>query len=173
MDKPSNNYLAEMLIKGLAMPRDSAAGGGAAAPLNSDAATTFSGASNARQFAAALGSRVSLTDGSGLSRSDVAAPREVVDLLRGMIRKSIFEPFNLSLPIPGVDGTLANRMKGTQASKSCHAKTGTLSNVSAISGICTTLGGHQVAFSVLQNNVVPYKAHVIQDKIVTTIARLP
>ena len=64
-------------------------------------------------------------------------------------------------------------MKGTQASKSCHAKTGTLSNVSALSGICTTLGGHQVAFSILQNQTVPYQAHVIQDKIATAIARLP
>lgn len=175
MGKPSNNYLAEMLIKGLAMPQDSAGGGGggAAAAPSSAPATTAAGADIARRFAATLNSRVSLTDGSGLSRSDLAAPREVVDLLRGMARKSTFTPFNLSLPIPGVDGTLAGRMKGTQASKSCHAKTGTLSNVSSLSGICTTLGGHQVAFAILNNQVVPYKARAIQDKIATAIARLP
>jgi D-alanyl-D-alanine carboxypeptidase/D-alanyl-D-alanine-endopeptidase (penicillin-binding protein 4) len=173
MDKPSNNYLAEMLVKDLSLPAGSSDGGGATIPGSTGSATTAQGAAVARHFANGLGARVSLTDGSGLSRSDLAAPREVVDLLRGMIRKSIFEPFNLSLPIPGVDGTLADRMKGTQASKSCHAKTGTLSNVSAISGICTTLGGHQVAFSILQNQVVPAAAHVTQDKIVTTIARLP
>ena len=116
---------------------------------------------------------MSLSDGSGLSRADFAAPREVVDLLRGMMRKSVFDTLYQSLPIPGVDGTLANRMKGTAASKNCHAKTGTLSNVSSLSGICTTAGGHQVAFSILQNQVVPFSAHTVQDKIVTAIARLP
>jgi D-alanyl-D-alanine carboxypeptidase/D-alanyl-D-alanine-endopeptidase (penicillin-binding protein 4) len=178
MDKPSNNYLAEMLIKGLAMPLDTTsqtggASGGSGPPLDAKPATTRAGASVARRFAADLSSRVSLNDGSGLSRSDLAAPREVVDLLRGMADKLTFAPFNLSLPIPGVDGTLYKRMRGTAASKRCHAKTGTLSNVSALSGYCTTGSGHQVAFSILQNGVYPLSAHSIQNSIVTTIARLP
>ncbi|MGH2905413.1 MAG: D-alanyl-D-alanine carboxypeptidase/D-alanyl-D-alanine-endopeptidase [Solirubrobacterales bacterium] len=174
MDKPSNNYLAEMLIKGLAMPlAPDPTTGAAAPPASTSPATTRAGAGAARRYAAGEGSRVKLADGSGLSRSDIAAPREVVDLLTSVSKNdTIFDPFNLSLPIPGVDGTLYKRMKGTQASKRCHAKTGTLSNVSALSGICTTGGDHRVAFSILQNRVYPISAHTIQDRIVTTIARL-
>jgi D-alanyl-D-alanine carboxypeptidase/D-alanyl-D-alanine-endopeptidase (penicillin-binding protein 4) len=90
-----------------------------------------------------------------------------------MSDKLAFGPFSLSLPIPGVDGTLYKRMRGTAASKRCHAKTGTLSNVSTLSGYCTTGSGHQIAFSILQNRVWPGGAHSAQDAIVTTVARLP
>lgn len=254
MDKPSNNYLAEMLVKSLAMPIEAVAGGGAggsptsrsadggsagvittggsdgggssgrsvtvdgsagggttgrvtgglaggssttggpvrgnptgtmaadsggAPPTPSDPvltaappATTSAGADSSRAFAARLSARVTLGDGSGLSRADRAAPREVVDLLRGMSTHVAFTPFDDSLPIPGVDGTLAGRMRGTEASKRCRAKTGTLSNVSALSGYCTTKSNHLVAFSILNNRVWPPTARVAQDRIVKTIAKL-
>lgn len=185
MNKPSNNYLAEMLLKGLAMPAEALGGGagqttgGAGTAADGDPvltggkpATTRAGASVARSAAAAFGSRVALGDGSGLSRTDRAAPREVVDLLRGVSAAAYFEPFDHSLPVPGVDGTLQNRMKGTKASKRCRAKTGTLSNVSALSGYCTTAGGRLIAFSILNNSVWPGSARTAQDRIVKTIALL-
>lgn len=187
MNKPSNNYLAEMLVKGLAMPEDALRGGtdettgsaGAEAAADGDPvltggdpATTRAGAEAARRTAATFGSRVILGDGSGLSRTDRAAPREVVDLLRGVVNPSIFPAFDDSLPIPGVDGTLHNRMRGTQASKRCRAKTGTLSNVSALSGYCTTADGRLIAFSILNNKVWPSSARTAQDRIVKTIALL-
>lgn len=187
MNKPSNNYLAEMLVKGLAMPPEAVTGGtgqttggtGAATAADGDPllttgepATTRTGAETARLFAASLGSRVSLGDGSGLSRTDRAAPREVVDLLRGLSTTAYFQPFDRSLPIPGVDGTLQSRMKGTQASKRCRAKTGTLSNVSALSGYCNTKDGRLIAFSILNNSVWPAGARTAQDRIVKTIALL-
>ncbi|MBI5310295.1 MAG: D-alanyl-D-alanine carboxypeptidase [Actinobacteria bacterium] len=187
MNKPSNNYLAEMLVKGLAMPAEVVRGGagettggaGAEAAADGDPiltegdpATTRAGAEAARRAASKFGSRVSLGDGSGLSRSDRAAPREVVDLLRGASTTPFFTPFDRSLPIPGVDGTLHNRMRGTQASKRCRAKTGTLSNVSALSGYCTTAADHLIAFSILNNRVWPPSARTAQDRIVKTIALL-
>lgn len=194
MDKPSNNYLAEMLVKSLAMPVEAVSGGGAGAsaagaggssggtpptavsgdPVLTSAApaTTRAGAGAARDIASVFGSRVALGDGSGLSRTDRAAPREVVDLLRGMASHAAFTPFDESLPIPGVDGTLASRMRGTDASKRCRAKTGTLSNVSALSGYCTTAGGHLIAFSILNNRIWPPTARNAQDRLVKTIAKL-
>jgi D-alanyl-D-alanine carboxypeptidase/D-alanyl-D-alanine-endopeptidase (penicillin-binding protein 4) len=161
-NKPSNNFLSEMLLKGLALNDQGKAG--------STPATTGRGASLARLFAASLRSRVSLGDGSGLSRTDRAAPREVVDLLRGMQNRVDFPQYYASLSVPGVDGTLYKRMRGTAASKRCAAKTGTLSNVSALSGYCTTAQGHIAAFSILQNNVWPGGAHSVQNRIVTTLA---
>ena len=126
----------------------------------------------ARTIAAAYGSKVTLQDGSGLSRKDKTSPREVVDLLRGIQKTVAYSDFRAALPIAGVDGTLVNRMKSTAAQKRCSAKTGTLSNVSALSGWCTTVGGDLVAFSILQNNVGVTAAHSQQDKIAAAIAGL-
>jgi D-alanyl-D-alanine carboxypeptidase/D-alanyl-D-alanine-endopeptidase (penicillin-binding protein 4) len=162
-NKPSDNYLAEMLLKDLAL---------GSAP-GSAPGTTAAGAAAARRFAATLHSRVSLSDGSGLSRFDRAAPREVVDLLRGMQLRPDFTQYYASLSVPGVDGTLSKRMRGTAASKNCAAKTGTLSNVSALSGYCTTADGHLAAFSILQNGVWPSGAHAVQNRIVTALASTP
>jgi D-alanyl-D-alanine carboxypeptidase/D-alanyl-D-alanine-endopeptidase (penicillin-binding protein 4) len=174
MDKPSNNYLAEMLAKSLAMPVSAADddSDGGLVPLGNTSATTASGNSVSRRHAATFGSRVKLADGSGLSRSDNAAPREVVDLLRGVQKTVAFTDFKAALPIAGVDGTLASRMRGSAAARRCSAKTGTLSNVSSLSGYCTTVGGDLVAFSILQNRVSPAAAHGQQDRVAALIAAL-
>jgi D-alanyl-D-alanine carboxypeptidase/D-alanyl-D-alanine-endopeptidase (penicillin-binding protein 4) len=63
-------------------------------------------------------------------------------------------------------------MRGGAAYKRCSAKTGTLSNVSALSGYCTTAGGDLVAFSILQNRVSPAAAHGQQDRLAAAIAGL-
>ena len=47
-----------------------------------------------------------------------------------------FDPFVDSLPIAGQDGTLFDRMRRGPAQLRCRGKTGTLSNVSALSGYC-------------------------------------
>lgn len=174
MNKVSNNYLAEMLVKSLALnggAADDDTDGGEAA-LGAKRATTQAGYTAAESYAAQLGSKIRLIDGSGLSRSDQAPPREVVDLLRGMQRSVAFTDFRASLPIAGVDGTLAGRMKRGAAYKKCQAKTGTLSNVSALSGYCTTAGGDLVAFSLLQNRVAPGTARAQQDRVAAAIAAL-
>lgn len=174
MNKPSNNYLAEMLAKALAMPPSAADDDedGGLVPLGNTSATTASGNSVSRRHAATFGSKVQLADGSGLSRSDNAAPREVVDLLRGVQKSPAFTDFKASLPIAGVDGTLAPRMRRGSAYRKCFAKTGTLSNVSSLSGYCTTAGGDTVAFSILQNRVAPASARAQQDRVAAQIAAL-
>lgn len=171
-NKPSNNYMAEMLVKSLAMPEAAGKDGGGEVPLGARPATTYAGDAAARKFARSLGSIVRLYDGSGLSRGDKAAPREVVDLLKGMAKRTAFDDYFESLPTAGVDGTLASRMRNSTAKRRCHAKTGTLSGVSALSGYCKTVGGDTVAFSVLQNRVNVASAHAQQDRIAGTIAAL-
>jgi D-alanyl-D-alanine carboxypeptidase/D-alanyl-D-alanine-endopeptidase (penicillin-binding protein 4) len=174
MNKPSNNYLAEMLVKSLALPAASADDDtdGGEVPFGSTRATTKLGADAAEAFASRLGSSVQLSDGSGLSRADRAAPREVVDLLRGMIGRTAFDDFWASLPIAGVDGTLQNRMRGKAAQKRCRAKTGTLSNVSSLSGYCRSVGGDLIAFSIVQNSVSTPAAKAREDRIASVIAAL-
>ena len=53
-----------------------------------------------------------------------------------------------SLAIGGVDGTLTRRFAGTAAAGNIRGKTGTLDQVSALSGYVSTAGGEQLIVSI-------------------------
>jgi D-alanyl-D-alanine carboxypeptidase/D-alanyl-D-alanine-endopeptidase (penicillin-binding protein 4) len=61
-------------------------------------------------------------------------------------------PFLMALPIAGVDGSLATRMKGTAAEGNLRAKTGTMSNIRSLAGYVTARNGEHLAFAILINN---------------------
>ena len=106
-------------------------------------------------FLAEVGVRkgdVLLEEGSGLSRRDVITPEATVALLRYMSRSRWAEVYRNALPVAGVDGTLKNRMKGTQAAGNVRAKTGSLRYVYTLSGYVTTAAGERLAFSIMLNN---------------------
>ena len=58
-----------------------------------------------------------------------------------MARDPAGEALAASLPVAGRTGTLVHRMRGTAAQDRCQAKTGTLHDVSALAGYCTTTAG--------------------------------
>jgi D-alanyl-D-alanine carboxypeptidase/D-alanyl-D-alanine-endopeptidase (penicillin-binding protein 4) len=93
------------------------------------------------------------SDASGLSRRDLITPRAAVALLRYASHQSWFDVFFSSLPIAGVDGTFADRLKDTPAAERIHAKTGSVEHVRAMSGYADTLAGRRVIFSFLCNNL--------------------
>lgn len=95
---------------------------------------------------------VTMTDGSGLSRQDYVTPRATIDLLTYMSKRDDFQVYYDSLPIMGVDGTLATRLRGTPLEKNVHAKTGTIGRVRSLSGFMTTTGGRKLVFSMIANN---------------------
>jgi PBP4 family serine-type D-alanyl-D-alanine carboxypeptidase len=95
---------------------------------------------------------LAISDGSGLSRTNLVSPGNLVHLLRQMTASEYFSVFYDSLPIAGVDGTLRNRMKGTTAANNCRAKTGTLTFVCSLSGYVTTKDGEKLVFSILMNH---------------------
>ncbi len=93
-------------------------------------------------------------DGSGLSRHDLITPAAVVTLYTYMAKQSKYaQAWRDSLSIGGVDGTLRNRFKGTAAAANLRGKTGTIDQVSALSGYLTTAGGEQVVISIVVNGV--------------------
>jgi serine-type D-Ala-D-Ala carboxypeptidase/endopeptidase (penicillin-binding protein 4) len=96
--------------------------------------------------------RLSQADGSGLSRYNLVAPEFLIALLRHMERSPNRDVFVASLPVAGVDGTLANRMRGTPLQGNVRAKTGTVSNVRALSGYMTTAAGEPIVFSIIVNH---------------------
>ena len=157
-NKPSDNFFAETLLKDLAHQ----AGG---------AGTTARGAAIATRFARRLGARPRLVDGSGLARGDRASPFSIVKLLTAMRAGDDADVFADSLSIAGSDGTLFDRMRSGPAHRRCIGKTGTLSNVSALSGYCETRGGNTYAYSILMNGVYPIGARRLQDRMLQAIAR--
>ena len=87
-----------------------------------------------------------------------------------MSRRDEYDAFRDSLPVAGRDGTLYDRMRRGPARGRCRAKTGTLSDVSALSGYCESRSGDTYAFSILMNGVYPTSARRLQDRMVQAIA---
>ena len=109
-------------------------------------------------------------DGSGLSRHNLITPEAVVQLYSYMAKQSRFsQAWRDSLTIGGVDGTLRNRFSGTKASGNVRGKTGTIDQVSALSGYVTTAGGEQLVFSMIVNGVneVRMRTSLIDDIVVS------
>lgn len=94
-------------------------------------------------------------DGSGLSPDDRVAPRAFAQLLSYASRQSWGSAFRDTLPVAGVDGTLANRFKNSPLKGRLCAKTGTLSETNALSGYLTGASGKILAFSIMVNGHRP------------------
>jgi D-alanyl-D-alanine carboxypeptidase/D-alanyl-D-alanine-endopeptidase (penicillin-binding protein 4) len=92
-------------------------------------------------------------DGSGLSRQNSATPAALVATLRAMHSISYRgDIFYTSLPVAGISGTLKNRLRNTSAQGRVHAKTGTLSGVSALSGYVENPEYGTLVFSIIVNH---------------------
>jgi serine-type D-Ala-D-Ala carboxypeptidase/endopeptidase (penicillin-binding protein 4) len=91
-------------------------------------------------------------DGSGLSRQNLVTPDAVVQLLRYCTSQPWGASFRNTLPVAGVDGSLAGRFSDVRVQGSVQAKTGSLGGVKTLSGYATTDSGEPVAFAILSNN---------------------
>ena len=105
---------------------------------------------------------MSLLDGSGLSRKDRVSPRFLANVLRlARVTKperfvDIFE--SNALPVSGKTGTLATAY-GRYVTKNArcargdvHAKTGSLFDTIALSGLAQTTGGDERLFAIFVNH---------------------
>jgi len=161
--KPSQNQIAEMLFRTIALEKYGAG--------RTDSARSIVGAQIA-SWGAAVPSEAVIRDGSGLSRYDYISPRTVVHILDAMRRSPHFTAYYDALPIAGVDGTIRNRMKGTPAQGNVHAKTGSVALARSLSGYVTTADHHMLIFSFLANNWTVPVASVerVQDAIAARLA---
>jgi D-alanyl-D-alanine carboxypeptidase/D-alanyl-D-alanine-endopeptidase (penicillin-binding protein 4) len=96
-------------------------------------------------------SMIQYMDGSGLSRYNYISPAQIVKILEGMRTSRYWDVWYGIMPVAGIDGTLKYRMRGNAAEGNVHAKTGTISNVRALSGYVTTAAGEDLVFSFLVN----------------------
>jgi D-alanyl-D-alanine carboxypeptidase/D-alanyl-D-alanine-endopeptidase (penicillin-binding protein 4) len=159
MDRVSDNFVAEMLVKELgavqAARGTTAAGLGVVTGLLAAAGVPLDG--------------VRLVDGSGLSLSDRLTPSALASLLSVMwtdfeVRLELIA----SLPLAGRTGTLQDRMRRGAATGVVRAKTGTTSNASALSGFVAD----RYVFSILQNGrpISWTWARIAQDRFATVLA---
>ncbi len=162
MQKPSQNQIAEILLKTLGLER------GGAGRADSGAAVV------GRQLMAwgASGDGFVVRDGSGLSRYDYLSPETLVRTMAAMRRDTAFAIYYSALPIAGVDGTMRNRLKGTAAQGNVRAKTGFISNARSLSGYVTTVDGRMLIFTVLCNNWTARRSAIdaVQDAIALRLA---
>jgi len=114
-----------------------------------------------------------LYDGSGLSADDRIAPRAYTKLLVYAARQPWGEAWRQTLPVAGVDGTLAGRFNGSALKGRVWAKTGTLSETNALSGYVTATSGKTLAFSILVNGHRPGSDDEVNaiDRILEAIGR--
>lgn len=165
MNKPSSNLCAELFLKTVG-------------------AVTTGKQGNAKSGIHALNkllaswqidtTKINLADGSGMSRYTLISANSTHDLLRAMWENHTWRhEFIASLPVAGVDGTIKNRMRNTAAESVVHAKTGSLSGVSTLSGYTTDMDGDELVFSINMAHFIgsarPYRN--AQDKICEAITR--
>lgn len=99
-------------------------------------------------------SRYYIADGSGLSLYNYVSPELEVAFLRYAYSKNeIYVPLYASMPVAGEDGTLDGRMRRGYARGNVHAKTGTVTGVSALAGYCTAANGHTLCFSIINMGI--------------------
>ena len=142
MNKWSNNFIAEQMLRVL---------GG----LDEEASTWDAARQRVRQTLEHGGipsDSYNLKNGSGLYDGNELSPRQIVQLLRFMKFHRYGPEFVASLPIAGVDGTLRHRLNGDETKDKMRAKTGTLRNVTALSGYTETASGRLVAYSIIFND---------------------
>ena len=143
MNKHSNNFMAEALLKTLGAEFVGVPG------------TTEKGLQVVRQYLERIGvSTVALrlVDGSGLAHDNRVTARSLVQSLRAMHEDfELWPEFLSSLPIGGVDGTLQQRFRQEDLLRKVRAKTGKIAGVSTLSGYAVNGAGETFAFAILIN----------------------
>ncbi|MDQ3321841.1 MAG: D-alanyl-D-alanine carboxypeptidase/D-alanyl-D-alanine-endopeptidase [Acidobacteriota bacterium] len=177
--KPSQNLYTENILRALGEQMKISSIQNTALPpdnpfVNPKADSTGRGIFAVQNFLREIGvapDGVIQHDGSGLSRHNLITPASSVQLYSFMARSRYANVWRDTLPIGAVDGTLRNRFAGTAAAGNVRAKTGTIDQVSALSGYATTASGERLVFSIVVNGVaVSSVRQSVIDEIVVALA---
>lgn len=167
MNKTSDNYVAETVLKTL----------GAETRPPPGPATWADGVAAVRAYLATIGlpaGSYRADNGSGLFSSTEVSAHQLITLLAAAHKDYRIGPDLVStLPIGGVDGTLAKRWHGHPARGRVRAKTGTLDKVVTIAGYLAADSGHPLAFAILCNDIPAGQrglARAMMDEMVDVLA---
>lgn len=161
INKHSNNLLARTLWLTLSPEF----------PLRS--ATASGARERVQQWLAAQGLKagdIEVDSGSGLSRSERGKPRALAQLLARAWTGRHARDFVDSLPIAGVDGTLARRFQGGAAAGNAFLKTGSLLDARALAGYVKARSGKVYAVAALVNHPEAAAATPALDALIEWLA---
>jgi D-alanyl-D-alanine carboxypeptidase/D-alanyl-D-alanine-endopeptidase (penicillin-binding protein 4) len=160
-DRRSSNLHAELLLRHLGKQY----GECSEAEAGSMQSCAAEGARVVRQFlinAGIDGKDFVFFDGSGLSGHDLVTPRATAQLLWFAAHDAKtgepqpwFAQWKASLPVGGVDGTLAARFTAAPLKGHVSAKTGTLGEARALSGYLDAASGRTIIFSIFVGDHLP------------------
>jgi PBP4 family serine-type D-alanyl-D-alanine carboxypeptidase len=143
MNKNSNNFMAEMLLKTLG------------AQFVTTPGTTEGGLEMVRAYLAGLGldpRDLRIVDGSGLSDLDRMPAMMMAEILARAREDFEVEPELVSsLPIGGADGTLSDRFGSEEGRRRVRAKTGRVAGAISLAGYVSNRDGHVMAFVIFAN----------------------
>jgi serine-type D-Ala-D-Ala carboxypeptidase/endopeptidase (penicillin-binding protein 4) len=144
MNKHSNNFMAETLLKTLGAEFQGAPG------------TTEKGLTVVRQYLEKIGvstKDLTLVDGSGLAHDNRVTARSLVHTLQAMNDDfELWPEFLSSLPVAGIDGTLQRRFRQEDLMRKVRAKTGKIAGVATLSGYAVNEADETFAFAILIND---------------------
>lgn len=142
INKISQNVYAEMLLRRVGAARgDGSVDGGLKAI---EAMMTTAGIPR---------SAYDLSDGSGMSTYNRVSPRATAQLLRWIASQPWGQVWRATLPIAGTDGSLARRFVGTPLQGKLFAKTGTVNQVTALSGYMVSVRGQTLIVSTFVGDI--------------------
>jgi D-alanyl-D-alanine carboxypeptidase/D-alanyl-D-alanine-endopeptidase (penicillin-binding protein 4) len=165
MNKESNNFMAESILKTIGAETGGAPG------------SSQKGAAAVKHYLETLGVATDglvQVDGSGLSPENRVSANILARLLLATRNDFQAAPeFMASLPIGGIDGTLDHRMMGSAATRKIRAKTGFINGVSSLSGYAWNENGRLLVFSILVNDAGGGLGDVIRsvDRFCSTLVR--
>lgn len=149
MNKLSDNYLAESVLKTL----------GAQTRATPGPATWADGRAALYAYLEGIGmprAGFRADNGSGLFDATEVSARQLTTVLRAAYKDYRVGPdLVASLPVGGVDGTLARRWFHRPAAGRVRAKTGTLDKVVTLAGYVALDSGRPIAFAILVNDIPP------------------
>jgi D-alanyl-D-alanine carboxypeptidase/D-alanyl-D-alanine-endopeptidase (penicillin-binding protein 4) len=149
MNKLSDNYAAECVLKTL----------GAETRTPPGPATWADGLAARNAYLAKIGmpqAGYRADNGSGLYDATAVSARQLTTVLRAAHQDFRIGPdLVASLPVGGIDGTLAKRWHGRPARGRVRAKTGTLDKVITLAGYLALDGRHPLGFAILVNDIPP------------------
>lgn len=160
INKHSSNPMARNLLLGIVAQR-----GGAPATAEAAAARVLGWMS-----AAGIDpSKAVLQNGSGLSREERMPAATLAALLQRAWRQPTMPEFIASLPVAGVDGTMARRFADSPMRGSAHIKTGSLAGVASIAGYVTARSGRRIVVVCLVNHPNANAARAAFDRLLLRV----
>lgn len=163
VDKHSNNFMAEQVLKAMGAELVGAPG------------TTEKGVQVVRGYLEDLGLELSdatIVNGSGLTREGGIRPELLTAVMVDMYDdRQVGSEFRAALAIGGLDGTLRSRFRGEDQLGRVRGKTGSLNGVHCLTGYVDASDGEVYAFAFLVNDIRGplSRARQLHDRFVTAL----